>query len=96
MQEIQELTDEQKLMIAIGRDEHVFKQFFLRNFVVLKDYAFSIVRDDLQAEDIASEVLWRTWNLGDRFIEVKSISAYLYRATKKQLPQSAEKQSHSI
>ena len=82
MYDIQEITEEQKHKIAIMRNEDVFKQFFMQNFEVLKGYASSIVKDGYHAEDVACEVLWEIWNMGPKLVQIKSLSAYTYRATK--------------
>ncbi|UZJ64761.1 hypothetical protein OKW96_20915 [Sphingobacterium sp. KU25419] len=82
MYDIKDFSEEQKHRIAIMRDEYVFKQFFIQNIAMLEQYAFSIVKDDCHAEDVASEVFWEIWNMGSKLTQIKSVSAYLYRATK--------------
>lgn len=82
MYDIKDFNEEQKHKIAIMRDEYVFKQFFIQNIEILKQYALSIVKDDCHAEDVASEVFWEIWNMGSKLVDIKSVSAYLYRATK--------------
>lgn len=82
MYDIKDFTEEQRHKIAIMRDEYVFKQFFIQNIETLEQYALSIVRDDCHAEDIASEVFWEIWNMGPKLADIKSVPAYLFRATK--------------
>ncbi|MBB2950927.1 MULTISPECIES: RNA polymerase sigma factor [unclassified Sphingobacterium] len=82
MYDIKDFSEEQKHKIAIMRDEYVFKEFFIKNLEILEEYALSIVKDDCHAEDVASEVFWEIWNMGPKLMEIKSVSAYLYRATK--------------
>ncbi len=82
MYDIKDFSEDQKHRIAIMRDEYVFKQFFIQNIAMLEQYAFSIVKDACHAEDVASEVFWEIWNMGSKLTQIKSVSAYLYRATK--------------
>jgi len=76
------LTEEQKRGIAIDRDEPIFKAFFVANLKSLENYAFNFVKDEHVAEDIASEIMWKMWNLGSDLMSVASIESYLTRAIK--------------
>ncbi|MGJ1436030.1 sigma-70 family RNA polymerase sigma factor [Sphingobacterium siyangense] len=82
MLDIQELSTEEKQMIAIGRDERIFKKFFIQNFDGLKLYAFSFIKDEDLAQDISCEILWKIWNLQERLLGIELLVPYILRAVK--------------
>jgi RNA polymerase sigma factor, sigma-70 family len=82
MRDIQELSAEEKQMIAIGRDERIFKKFFIQNFDGLKLYAFSFIKDEDLAQDISCQILWKIWNLQERLLEIELLVPYILRAVK--------------
>lgn len=82
MNDILEFNEEQKHKIGMMRDEYVFKQFFIKNYEVLRNYANAIVNDEYHAEDVTCEVLWEVWNMGSKLMQINSLKAYLYRAVK--------------
>lgn len=82
MLDIQELSFEDKQMIAIGRDERIFKKFFIQSFDGLKLYALSFIKDEDIAQDISCQILWKIWNLQERLIAIESLVPYMLRAIK--------------
>lgn len=77
---INPLSEANKLLIARNRDEKVFKAYFVDNYNALKRYAFSLLKDDHFAEDVASEVLWKIWHLGPDLIHIAHVEHYIFRS----------------
>lgn len=75
-------TDE-KLIKAIGRNDYVsYNQLFERYYACLCQYAYSLLMDKNDAEDVVQELFLTLWKNRER-IEIKeNVSGYLYRATK--------------
>jgi|SRR5699024_3534243 len=76
------LSDEDKIAISLNRDERVFKAFFVSNYKLLRDYAFSYLKDRHMAEDVASEIMWKIWHLGSDLMHIKRLEQYMLRAVK--------------
>jgi RNA polymerase sigma-70 factor (ECF subfamily) len=62
------------------RDEAVFEQVFKSNYKSLHAYAFSILRDEADAEEMVQSVFYKLWERSENLSISGSITAYLYRA----------------
>ena len=62
------------------RDETVFEQVFKSHFKRLHAYAFTILRDDADAEEMVQQVFFKLWERSEKLSLTGSVSAYLYRA----------------
>ncbi|KAK6021514.1 RNA polymerase sigma-70 factor, partial [Ostertagia ostertagi] len=62
------------------RDEQAFEQVFKTHFKSLHAYAFAMVKDSDEAEEIVQQVFFKLWDKSDLHAFSGSISAYLYRA----------------
>ena len=62
------------------RDEAVFEQVFKSNYKNLHAYAFSILRDEADAEEMVQSVFYKLWERSENLSISGSITAYLYRA----------------
>ena len=62
------------------RDEAFFERVFKSHFKSLHSYAYTILRDEVVAEDVVQNVFLRLWNNIDEANIQSSIAAYLYRA----------------
>jgi RNA polymerase sigma-70 factor (ECF subfamily) len=61
--------------------EIVFEKAFKEHFRALHAYAFTIIRDEEQAEEIVQNMFFKLWEKKEQIDEISSIKAYLYRAT---------------
>ena len=57
----------------------VFEQVFKSHFKALHAYAFTILKDDIVAEDIVQQVFYKLWERREQTEINQSVSAYLYR-----------------
>lgn len=64
----------------MSRNELAFERAFKRWFQSLHTYAFTIVRDDYEAEEIVQQVFCKLWERADGITISGPVSAYLYRA----------------
>jgi len=62
------------------RDEAVFEQVFKSNYKNLHAYAFSILKDEADAEEMVQSVFYKLWERSEHLSISGSITAYLYRA----------------
>ncbi len=58
----------------------MFEQVFKEHFKGLHAYAFTIVRDDADAEEIVQNVFYKLWERREQMGELQSVNAYLYRS----------------
>lgn len=62
------------------RDETAFEQVFKTHFKRLHAYAFTILRDETEAEEMVQQVFFKLWERNETLSLNGSVSAYLYRA----------------
>jgi RNA polymerase sigma-19 factor, ECF subfamily len=62
------------------KDETAFEQVFKTYFKRLHAYAFTIIRDEMEAEEIVQQVFFKLWERNENLSLTGSVSAYLYRA----------------
>ena len=62
------------------RDETAFEQVFKTHFKRLHAYAFTILRDEVEAEEMVQQVFFKLWDRNENLSLSGSVSAYLYRA----------------
>jgi RNA polymerase sigma-70 factor (ECF subfamily) len=75
-----EVNDTGKLHLLGETGEQVFEQVFKSNFKGLHSYAYTIVRDDIMAEELVQNVFCRLWEKKDGLQIETSLQAYLYRS----------------
>lgn len=66
--------------VLAKRDEQAFEQLFKTYFKRLHAYAYTILRDEAEAEEMVQQVFFKLWERNDTQSLSGSISAYLYRA----------------
>jgi RNA polymerase sigma-70 factor (ECF subfamily) len=75
-----EVKNSGKLYKPGDTGEEAFEQVFKTNFKSLHAYAYTIIRDDIMAEEIVQNVFCRLWEKKSR-VEIQiSLAAYLYRS----------------
>ena len=75
-----ELENESIGTLLAQRDEAAFEQMFKTHFKRLHAYAFTILRDEIQAEEMVQQVFFKLWERNENLSLTGSVSAYLYRA----------------
>jgi RNA polymerase sigma-70 factor, ECF subfamily len=75
-----ELQDQSMAALLAQRDELAFEQVFKTHFKNLHAYAFTIVRDEDEAEEMVQQVFFKLWERADHLSFSGSLAAYLYRA----------------
>jgi RNA polymerase sigma-70 factor, ECF subfamily len=75
-----ELENEAITTLLAQRDESAFEQVFKTHFKRLHAYAFTILRDEAEAEEMVQQVFYKLWERNEKLSFNGSVSAYLYRA----------------
>jgi RNA polymerase sigma-70 factor (ECF subfamily) len=75
-----ELEDQAIVTLLAEKDETAFELVFKSHFKRLHAYAFTILRDETEAEDIVQQVFYKLWERQENLSVTGSVSAYLYRA----------------
>jgi RNA polymerase sigma-70 factor (ECF subfamily) len=75
-----ELENEAIGTLLAQRDETAFEQVFKTHFKRLHAYAFTILRDEADAEEMVQQVFFKIWERNENLSLTGSVSAYLYRA----------------
>ena len=75
-----ELENESIGTLLAQRDEAAFEQVFKTHFKRLHAYAFTILKDEVEAEEMVQQVFFKLWERNENLSLTGSVSAYLYRA----------------
>ena len=75
-----EFQDEQIALLLSKRDEAAFEQVFKTHYKNLHAYAFTILKDEDEAEEMVQQVFFKLWERSEHLSFSGSIAAYLYRA----------------
>jgi len=75
-----ELENEAIGTLLAQKDEAAFEQVFKTHFKRLHAYAFTILRDEVEAEEIVQQVFFKLWERNENLSLTGSVSSYLYRA----------------
>lgn len=75
-----ELPDQQVGSLLIQKDESAFEQVFKTHFKSLHAYAFTLLRDQDEAEEIVQQVFYKLWERAENLHFTGSVAAYLYKA----------------
>ncbi len=75
-----ELNEEGIVTLLAKRDEKIFEQVFKTHFKNLHAYAFTILKDEMVAEELVQNVFYKIWERPKKLSINGSIAAYLYRA----------------
>jgi RNA polymerase sigma-70 factor (ECF subfamily) len=75
-----ELHDETITTLLAQRDESAFERVFKTYFKNLHSYAFTILKNEAEAEEIVQQVFFKLWERMESLHISGSIAAYLYRA----------------
>jgi RNA polymerase sigma-70 factor (ECF subfamily) len=75
-----EFQDEQIALRLSKRDEAAFEQVFKTHYKNLHAYAFTILKDEDEAEETVQQVFFKLWERSEHLSFSGPIAAYLYRA----------------
>jgi RNA polymerase sigma-70 factor (ECF subfamily) len=75
-----ELHNEAISGLLAKRDESAFEQVFKLHFKGLHAYAFTILKDEDEAEEMVQQVFFKLWERSETLNITGSVSSYLYRA----------------
>jgi len=75
-----ELENEAIGTLLAQKDEAAFEQVFKTHFKRLHAYAFTILRDEVEAEEMVQQVFFKLWERNENLSLTGSVSSYLYRA----------------
>ena len=72
--------DEQIARLLVKRDEAAFEQVFKTHYKNLHAYAFTMLKDEDDAEEMVQQVFFKLWERSEHLSFSGSVAAYLYRA----------------
>jgi len=75
-----EFQDEQIASLLSKRDEAAFEQVFKTHYKNLHAYAFTILKDEDEAEEMVQQVFFKLWDRAEHLNFSGSVAAYLYRS----------------
>lgn len=75
-----EIPDQAVGALLARKDGQAFEQVFKTHFKNLHAYAFSMIKDPDEAEEIVQQVFFKLWDRSDSLSFAGSLTAYLYRA----------------
>ena len=75
-----EFQDEQIALRLSKRDEAAFEQVFKTHYKNLHAYAFTMLKDEDEAEEMVQQVFFKLWEQSEHLSFSGSVAAYLYRA----------------
>jgi len=75
-----DFQDEKIASLLVVRDEAVFELVFKTHYKNLHSYAFTILKDEDEAEEMVQQVFFKLWERSEKLTIEGPIAAYLYRA----------------
>src|SRR6185436_12780469 len=75
-----EFQDEQIAQLLSKKDEAAFEQVFKTHYKNLQAYAFTILKDEADAEEMVQQVFFKLWERSGHLSFSGPVAAYLYRA----------------
>ena len=75
-----ELNESQLISQLQRQDESAFEQVFKSHYKNLHAYAFTMLKDEMAAEEMVQNVFYKLWERNQSITISGSIAAYLYRA----------------
>ncbi len=75
-----EFADEQIALLLAKKDEAAFEEVFKTHYKNLHAYAFTMLKDQDDAEEMVQQVFFKLWERSEYLSFSGPIAAYLYRA----------------
>jgi RNA polymerase sigma-70 factor, ECF subfamily len=75
-----ELTELHLIEQVAEGSEMAFERFFKTYFKSLYAYAFTMLQDEIMAEEIVQQVFYKIWEKKEQFTVHTSVKAFLYKA----------------
>lgn len=76
------VINELKYQIAMYEDQSAYKSLFFLLFPSLQNFAFSIVKSRVLAEEIASDMLLEVWVRRQKLSDIENLKLYLFVSVK--------------
>ena len=76
------IINELKYQIAMYEDQSAYKSLFFLLFPSLQNFAFSIVKSRVLAEEIASDMLLEVWVRRQKLSDIENLKLYLFVSVK--------------
>lgn len=87
---------ELQYQVAVYEDESAYKTLFFLLFPSLQNFAFSIVKSRLLAEEIASDLLLDVWVRRQSLLKIENLKVYLFVAAKNAAVQELRQENKYI
>ena len=68
--------------VAYTKDEEAYKQLFFHFHPLLYRFAYNIIKNEEDAEDIVSEVMIKVWTMENKLAYINDLQLYLFKAVK--------------
>jgi RNA polymerase sigma-70 factor (ECF subfamily) len=68
--------------ISLYEDQEAYKRLFCLLFPSLQNFAYSILKSRMNAEEIVSDVFIKVWEIRSRLMEIENLQLYLYVSVK--------------
>ena len=95
-----EVNDTRLIAQLAKRDETAFEQVFKEHFKNLHGYAFTMLKDEMAAEEAVQNVFFRIWERAGSLTISGPLAAYLYRAVSNeclnQIKHQKVKEAHAL
>jgi len=69
-------------VIALNDDQKAYKELYLLLYYRLKQFGYSILKSNEEAEELVSDVFLRIWERRDQLTSIESPTLYFYTTTK--------------
>jgi RNA polymerase sigma-70 factor (ECF subfamily) len=69
-------------LVALNDDQTAYKQLFMLMYHRLRQFAYSMLKSNEEAEELVSDVFIRIWDKRVQLLDVESPRLYLYSITK--------------
>ena len=72
--------ERQTITLLLQGDEATYERVYKQYFQLLYAYAYSVIEDDMQAEEIVQQLFLKIWEKKDQLHIETSLQAYLYKS----------------
>ena len=82
--------------ISLYEDQEAYKRLFYLLFPSLQNFAFSILKSRMSAEEIVSDVFIKVWEIRARLMEIENLQLYLYVSVKNSALRKLQKEKGDL
>jgi RNA polymerase sigma-70 factor (ECF subfamily) len=91
-----ELSELHLINLVSQGSEMAFEKFFKTYFKSLHAYAFTVLQDEIMAEEIVQQVFYKIWEKKEQFRVHSSVKAFLYKAVYNECLNYLKHQQHRL